>query len=103
MAEFISTLADASLIWLVFLSFILCLVPLLIFGGMVYGMRKVLIALPPILKQGQDGMARVASETNRISNKVSAPFITASATTSQVKGTLRGLTKTSGGKHDVEE
>ena len=103
MAEFISTLADASMIWLVFLSFILCLVPLLIFGAMAYGMRKVLIALPPILKQGQDGMARVASETDRISKKVSAPFITASASASQVKGTVRGLAKSSGGKHDVEE
>jgi hypothetical protein len=103
MAEFISTLADLSTIWLVILSFILCLVPLIIFGAMAYGMRKVLIALPPILKQGQDGMTRVASETDRISKKVTAPFITASASASQVKGTLRGLTKSSGGKHDVEK
>ncbi len=103
MAEFISTLADVSTIWLVILSFILCLVPLIIFGAMAYGMRKALIALPPILKQGQDGMVRVASETDRISKKITAPFITASASASLVKGKLRGLTKSSGGKHDVEE
>jgi hypothetical protein len=48
-------------------------------------------------------MTRVASETDRVSKKITAPFITASASASQVKGTLRGLTKSSGGKHDVEE
>lgn len=103
MAEFISTLADISTMWLVFLSSILCLVPLFIFGAMVYGMRKLLIALPPILRQGQEGMARVARETDRVSKKIAEPFITASASSSQVKGTVRGLTRLAGGKHDLEE
>ena len=91
MAEVISTLADVSMIWLVFLGFMLCLIPLAIFGGMVYGMRKLLIALPPILKQGQDGMARVAQETDRLSDKIASPFIKATAYGNQVKGTVRGL------------
>jgi hypothetical protein len=91
MAEVISTLADASTIWLVFLSFVLCLIPLALFGGIVYGMRKALIALPPILKQGQEGMAKVASETDKASRKVAAPFVSASAYFSQVKGVLRGV------------
>ncbi len=103
MAEFISSLADISTIWLVFLSLVLCLVPLVIFGGAVYGMRKALIALPPIFKQGQEGMARVATETDKIGQKVAKPFVSASATASQVKGTVRGLTKLAGGKHDLEE
>jgi hypothetical protein len=102
MAATISTLADISTIWLVLLSFILCLVPLAIFGALVYGMRKVLIALPPILKQGQQGMATVARETDRITKKIAEPFIVASASASQVKGTLRGITNL-GGKHDLEE
>jgi hypothetical protein len=103
MAEFTSSLADVSAIWLVFLSFILCLVPLAIFGAMVYGMRKVLIALPPILKQGQKGIATVSRETDRVSKKIAQPFIVASASANQVKGTVRGLTKLVGGQHDVEE
>lgn len=108
MAEFISSLADISTIWLVFLSLVLCLVPLLIFGGAVYGMRKALIALPPILKQGQEGMTRVATETDKASKKITQPFISASAAASQAKGTVRNLTKlgpsrSEGGKHDVEE
>lgn len=103
MAEFVSTLADISTIWLVFLSLILCLVPLLIFGGAVYGMRKALIALPPIFKQGQEGMARVAKETDKASAKVAKPFIGASAAASQVKGAVRGFTQLVGGKDDVEE
>ena len=91
MVEVISTLADVSMIWLVFLGFILCLIPLAIFGAMVYGMRKLLIALPPVLKQGQDGMARVASETDKVSNRIASPFITTTVYANQVKGTIRGL------------
>lgn len=91
MAEIISTLADVSMIWLVLLGFILCLVPLAIFGGMAYGMRKLLIALPPILKQGQDGMVRVAQETDKLSSKITSPFIAVTAYANQVKGTIRGL------------
>jgi hypothetical protein len=91
MAEIISTLADISMIWLVFLGFIMCLIPLVIFGGMAYGMRKLLIALPPILKQGQDGMARIARETDRVSDRIASPFITATTYADQVKGTARGL------------
>ena len=52
MAETISTLADVSTMWLVCLSFILCLIPLAIAGGMVFGMHKLLVALRPILQQG---------------------------------------------------
>jgi hypothetical protein len=91
MTEIISTLADISMIWLVLLGFILCLIPLAIFGGMAYGMRKLLIALPPILKQGQDGIARVAQETDRMSDRIASPFITTTAYANQVKGTVRGL------------
>jgi hypothetical protein len=93
MAELISTLADISTIWLVLLSFILCLIPLAIFGAMVYGMRKALIELPPIFKQGQDGMATVAKETDRVSKKVAEPFIVIESKASQAKGVLRGISK----------
>ena len=91
MTEFISTLADVSTIWLVMLSFILCLIPLALVGGIVYGMRKLLIALPPIFGKGQEGMATVADRTDEVSKKVAAPFIAASAVSSQVKGMLRSL------------
>jgi len=101
--EFISTLADASTIWLVILSFILCLIPLALVGGIVYGMRKLLGALPPVLKKGQEGLVRVADGADRASKRAAAPFITASASASQVKGMLRGLRKLVGGKHDLEE
>lgn len=103
MTEFISTLADASTLWLVLLSFILCLIPLALVGGMVYGVRKLLGALPPVLKQGQEGLVRVADGADRASKRAAEPFITASASASQVKGVLRGLSKLVGGKHDLEE
>jgi hypothetical protein len=101
--EFISTLADASTIWLIILSFILCLIPLALVGGMVYGMRKLLGALPPVLKKGQEGLVRVADGADRASKRAAAPFITASASASQVKGMLRGLRKLIGGNHDLEK
>lgn len=91
MTEFISTLADVSTMWLVILSFILCLVPFVLVGGIVYGMRKLLIALPPVFRKGQEGMATVADGTDKVSKKVAAPFIAASAVSSQVKGMLRSL------------
>jgi hypothetical protein len=93
MTEFISTLADVSTIWLVILSFILCLIPLAIVGGMVYGMRKLLSALPPLFKQGQEGLARVAEGAETASKKVADPFIATSALSSQVKGTLRSISQ----------
>ena len=103
MTEFISTLADASTIWLVILSFILCLIPLAIVGGMVFGMYKLSGALRPALKRGQEGLVRVADGADSVSKKAAEPFITASASASQVKGVLRGLSKLVGGKHDLEE
>lgn len=89
MAESISTLADVSTIWLIILSFILCLLPLALVGGLVYGMRKVLIALPPILQRGQAGMAAVADGADKASSKIAAPFIAMSGFSSQVKSILR--------------
>jgi hypothetical protein len=62
-------------------------------GGMVYGMRKLLVALPPIFKQGQEGLAKVSDSTDKASKKVAAPFIAASASGSQIKGMARDLTK----------
>jgi hypothetical protein len=91
MAEVISTLADISAIWLVILSFIACLIPLALVGGMVYGMYKLLKVLPPSLKRGQEGMVKVAEGADRASHKVAAPFISASALVSQIRGSLRSL------------
>jgi hypothetical protein len=96
-------LADISTIWLVCLGFILCLIPLAIFGAMAFGMHKLLSALPPVFKQGQEGIATVAQAADRTSKKVAAPFISVSASASRAKGTLRGLRKLVGGTHDLEE
>lgn len=96
-------MGDVSTVWLVILSLILCLIPLALVGGMVFGLRKLLAALPPFLKQGQAGLARVADGADSASKKVAAPFIAASASASQVKGTLRGLKKLAGGRDDLEE
>lgn len=91
MAETISTLADVSTMWLVCLSFILCLIPLAIVGGVVFGMHKLLIALPPILQQGQEMMAKVGGGVNRFSKSIATPFIATSAFASRVRGTLHSL------------
>jgi hypothetical protein len=91
MAEFVSALADVSTMWLVLLSFIFCLIPLAIVGGMVYGMYKLLNALPSAFQRGQSGMVKVAEEADKFSKKVSAPVISASAAGSQIKGMLREI------------
>jgi hypothetical protein len=91
MTESISALADVSTMWFVCISFVLCLIPLVIVGGMVYGMYKLLGALPPVFKQGQEGMAKIAEAADKAGDKVAAPFISASAFASQVRGSLRSL------------
>jgi len=103
MSEFVSTLGDVSTVWLVILSLIFCLIPLALVGGMVFGMRKLLTALPPLFEQGQAGLTRVADGADRASKRVAAPFIAVSASASQVKGMLRGLRKLAGGRNDLEE
>ena len=91
MTEFISALADASTMWLVCLAFIFCLVPPAIFGGLVYGMHKLLKALPPVFEKGQTGLARVAESADTAGTKVAAPFITASAFSARLKRMGRGI------------
>jgi hypothetical protein len=91
MSETISTLADVSTMWLVCISFILCLIPLAIVGGMVFAMHKFLGTLPPIFQKGQEGIANIADGADRASNTVAAPFTAASARASQFKGSMRSL------------
>lgn len=93
MAETISTLADLSTVWLILLSFVFCLIPLALVGGTVYGLHKLLVALPPILKQGQEATAAIADGTDRASRRIAAPFITVSAYFSQVKDVLRNISQ----------
>jgi hypothetical protein len=91
MSEFISALADVSTMWLVCLCFIPLLIPLAIAGGMVYGMHKVLNALPPVFAKGQEGMAKVAAGATKASKSIAAPFVAVSASASRVKGMWRSL------------
>lgn len=93
MAEFISSLADVGAIWLITLSLVVCLIPLSLVGGMVFGMYKLLRALPPLLKRGQEGMVRVADGAEKASIKVAEPFVAASAAGSQLKGMARNIGK----------
>jgi hypothetical protein len=95
MAEFISTLADVSTMWFVFLTFVFCLIPLFIVGGMVYGMHRLLGALPPLFQNGQEGAAKVAQGADKASKSVAAPFIAASAFASQVRGVWHSLSQIS--------
>ena len=95
MTESISALADVSTMWLVLLSFILCLIPLALVGGMVFGMYKLLGTLPQVLRRGQEGVARVGDGVDQVSKRVAAPFIAVSASASQAKGMLRSVKKIS--------
>jgi hypothetical protein len=89
--DFISALADVSAIWLICLSLIPLAIPLAILGGMVYGMYKLLKALPPVFEKGQEGVNKVVTGADKASKSLAAPFIAASGLASQVKGMWRGL------------
>ncbi len=91
--EFISALADVSAIWLIILSFIPLAIPLAILGGMVYGMYKLLQALPPVFEKAQELVQKIAAGADNVSRSVAAPFISASALVAQLKSTLRGLSR----------
>jgi predicted PurR-regulated permease PerM len=92
MGGFISALADVAIIWLVLISFILCLIPLAIFGGIVYGLHKVLNALPPVFDKAQQTMEKVTEGADRATDKVAAPLIAASAFSTRVRATVGSLT-----------
>jgi hypothetical protein len=77
--------------WLICLSFLLCLIPLAIVGGLAYGTRKVNQALPPVFEQGQEVMTRVSQGVDKGSETVAEPFIAISARTEQAKETLQHL------------
>ncbi len=89
--ETISTLADLAAILLVVEIFILCLVPLLLFGGAVYGMRRVNQAARPALQQGSRLARRAAEGADRASTAVAEPFIRASAAAAAVRFFVRNL------------
>jgi hypothetical protein len=91
--ELISALADVSAIWLIILSFIPLAIPLAILGGMVYGMYKLLKALPPVFEKAQELVQKVATGADKVSRSVAAPFISASALATQLKSLLRGLSR----------
>ncbi len=91
--EFISALADVSAIWLIILSFIPLAIPLAILGGMVYGMYKLLQALPPVFEKAQELVQKVADGADKVSRSIAAPFISASALAVQLKSMLRGLSR----------
>jgi predicted PurR-regulated permease PerM len=93
MGGFVSTLADVATIWLVLVSFVLCLIPLAIFGGTVYGLNKLLKALPPVFDKVQGTMEKVAEGTDQATDKVAAPLIAALAFSTRVRATLHGLAK----------
>ncbi len=91
--ELISALADLSAMWLICLSFIPLAIPVAIVGGMVYGMYKLLQALPPVFEKAQEMVAKVAAGADKVSQSVAAPFITATALVAQLKSMLRGLSR----------
>ncbi|RMF25957.1 MAG: hypothetical protein D6759_20500 [Chloroflexi bacterium] len=91
MMDTIATLADLAAILLVVETFILCLVPLLLFGGAVYGMRKVNRATRPALQQGGRLARRVAEGADRASTAVAEPFIRVSAAAAAARFFIRNL------------
>ena len=93
MAEVISTLADASLMWLIVLSCIACLIPLAIMSGLVFGMHKILGFLLPVFQKGQTLTGKLSEGMDQFSVKASEPFIHASSSASRFKATVRGLAK----------
>jgi hypothetical protein len=91
--EFISALADVSAIWLIILSFIPLAIPLAILGGMVYGMYKLLGALPPVFEKMHELMHKVTAGADKVSQSIAAPFIAAYGLAAQLKSMLRGLSQ----------
>ncbi|GAB4533518.1 MAG: hypothetical protein Fur0018_22930 [Anaerolineales bacterium] len=72
-----SVWADASLIFLMALSFLPLLILLALTAGLAYGIWRINQSLPPILWQVQHNARRISEQAIRITHKAAAPFIEA--------------------------
>jgi hypothetical protein len=73
-----STAGSIAVIFLTIEALIVCLVPLALLAGLVYGMFKLRRALVlQVLPKGQELTARLYRETRAASDKVAAPFMAA--------------------------
>jgi hypothetical protein len=87
----LSTLADLSLIWLAFLSFILGFVPLVLLYFAVRGMMVVNRKVPRYLKLGQYYSGIVRDQTRKYSAQVAEPLTRAHGEASRVQAILHNL------------
>lgn len=71
----ISQAADASLIFLIIPTMVLALVPLILLGGLVYGMVRLLKFLPPKLYLVQDFFLKLRYVVQNWSDKLAEPVL----------------------------
>lgn len=75
----IRPLADAAAILLIIETCVLGLLPLALFAGVTYGVIRLINAVRPILKRGQELSAQIARESATFSDKVARPLIEVSS------------------------
>lgn len=87
----VAVLADISLMWLIFLTLIIILPPIVLFFFMIKGMhrlRQLLVLYLPIV---QEKSRLVADKTGEISQKVANPIIGMNAKAAQVNGIRKAI------------
>ena len=83
------TAAAIALIFLAIEGLLVSLIPLAIFAGLVYGMRKLRGLLKRILPQVQAITYMIYSTVHDISDKIAAPFLWINATDAYVRTSVR--------------
>lgn len=71
----VSIWADTSLIWLILPALLFAVIVLLIIGGMIYLLTKLLRIIPTYSTIAQDFVGKVAEGVRNVADKIASPFI----------------------------
>jgi hypothetical protein len=67
--------SDISMIWLLLPLLVLALIPIALLMGMIYGLMRVLQALPVYAFQAQNAVAQLAAGVRRVADQSVEPFL----------------------------
>jgi hypothetical protein len=95
-----SAWADVSLIFLIVIALAMGLAPLVIFGGLVYGLSYALRYLPGYARKAQEFLTRLNFTVHEVADKLARPVVAVESGSAAVGSAVKGLTERND-NHDV--
>jgi hypothetical protein len=96
-----SVWADVSLIFIIVIALSMGLAPLIIFGGLAYGLGYALRYLPGYARVVQDFLVRLNYTVNEVADRIAKPVVAVESGSAAVGTAVRGLTERND-NHDLQ-